>query len=64
MNLTDRRLLRYLVHAVLIKLAVLALLWWVFVRDARLPVDTDATARQLGAPAVVSTQGLTQGASQ
>ena len=53
MNLTDRRLLRYLVHAVLIKLAVLALLWWAFVRDARLPVDTDATARQLGAPAVV-----------
>ena len=64
MNLTDRRLLRYLVHAVLIKLVVLVLLWWAFVRDARLPVDADATARQVGAPAVVSTQGLTQGVSK
>lgn len=64
MNLNDRRLLRYLVNAVLLKLAVLALLWWVFVRDARVPVDADATARKVGAEAVVSTQGLTQGVSK
>ena len=35
MNLNDRRLLRYLIHAVLIKLAVLTLLWFVFIRDAK-----------------------------
>ncbi|WP_422844782.1 cytochrome oxidase putative small subunit CydP [Acidovorax sp. M2(2025)] len=60
MNPIDRRLWRYLMHAVLIKLAVLVLLWWVFVRDARVPVDADAAARQAGAAAVVSTEGASQ----
>ncbi|RKR69359.1 hypothetical protein C8C94_3889 [Acidovorax sp. 94] len=59
MNLNDRRLLRYLVHAVLIKLAVLTLLWLAFVRDARVAVDADAAARQVGT-AAVSTEGASK----
>ena len=59
MNLNDRRLLRYLIHAVLIKLAVLTLLWFAFVRDARVAVDADAAARQVGA-AAVSTEGASK----
>ena len=47
MNLADRRLVRHLAIAVVLKLAVLALLWQVFVRDARVPVDAAiATARE------------------
>ena len=42
MNLADRRLVRHLAIAVVLKLAVLALLWQVFVRDARVPVDAAA----------------------
>jgi hypothetical protein len=58
MNLNDRRLLRSLVHAVLIKLAVLTLLWFAFVRDARVPVDADAAARQAGT--AVSAEGVSK----
>lgn len=57
-NLNDRRLLRYLVHAVLIKLAVLTLLWFVFIRDARVAVDADAAAAQMGT--AVPTQGASK----
>lgn len=42
MNLADRRLLRHLFIAVVLKLVVLAVLWHVFVRDARVPVDAAA----------------------
>ena len=45
--MTHQRLLRHLAVAVLIKLAVLVLLWWLFVRDARVTVDTDGAARHL-----------------
>lgn len=58
MNLNDRRLLRYLIHAVLIKLAVLTLLWFVFIRDARVAVDADAAAAQMGT--TVPTQGASK----
>ena len=46
MNLNDRRLLRYLIHAVLIKLAVLTLLWFVFIRGAKVAVDGAAVPTQ------------------
>ena len=49
MNLNDRRLLRYLIHAVLIKLAVLTLLWFVFIRDAKVAVHAAAAAKQMAA---------------
>jgi hypothetical protein len=58
MTQDERRLLRHLVTAVLIKLAVLVVLWFAFVRDARVSVDTDRAAAQMGSPAI------SQGASK
>jgi hypothetical protein len=57
MTCDERRLVRHLVIAVTVKLALLAALWWLFVRDARVHVDADQTAAQLGAPP--STSGAT-----
>jgi len=48
MNHDERRLTRHLFIAVAVKLAVLALLWWVFVRDAQVPTDADQTAAHIG----------------
>jgi hypothetical protein len=44
-------LLRHLTLAVVLKLAVLAVLWWAFVRDAGVRVDSEAAAAHLGVPA-------------
>jgi 4-amino-4-deoxy-L-arabinose transferase-like glycosyltransferase len=49
MTRQDRRLVRHLAIAVALKLAVLAALWWAFVRDERVSVDAAATAAHLGA---------------
>lgn len=54
----ERRLLRHLVTAVLVKLVVLVALWFAFVRDARVSVDTDRVAAQIGRSAI------SQGASK
>jgi hypothetical protein len=48
MNHDEQRLLRHLVIAVTVKLALLTALWWLFVRDDRLHVDADQTAAQMG----------------
>ena len=50
--------LRVFVCAVLIKLAVLTLLWFVFIRDAKVAVDAAAAAKQMGA--AVPTQGASK----
>lgn len=50
MAIQNRRLLRHLAIAVLIKLALLTVLWWAFVRDSRVTVGADAIANRLGAP--------------
>ena len=44
----ERRLVRHLVTAVLVKLAVLVGLWWGFVRDQRVEADTAQTAAHIG----------------
>jgi hypothetical protein len=44
----DRRLARHLFVAVTIKVAVLAVLWWVFVRDHQVPVDAERAADRFG----------------
>lgn len=49
MSHPDQRLLRHLIIAVLIKLALLTVLWWLFVRDARVHVDAHAVGDRLGA---------------
>lgn len=58
MTSADRRLLRHLITAVMIKLVVLTALWWLFIRDARVPVDTDRIGQHLGG--VVSSQGASK----
>lgn len=49
--MTDQRLLRHLIVAIVVKLAALAGLWWWLVRDARVSVDADAAAAWVTAPA-------------
>ncbi|MDO9600346.1 MAG: hypothetical protein Q7J47_21710 [Azoarcus sp.] len=53
---SDHRLVRELVWVVVIKLALITALWWGFVRDAKVPVDTGHMAAQLIAPANTRTQ--------
>ena len=43
----DRLLLRKLATVLVLKLVVLTGLWWGFVREQRVPVDTDTAATQL-----------------
>jgi hypothetical protein len=62
MTPADRRLLRQLIIAVLIKILVLTVLWWVFVRDERVEVDGDGVADRISA--VVSSQASSQASSQ
>lgn len=49
----ERRLLGHLIVAVVLKLVVLTLLWWMFVRDSQVPVDAEQSARQLGLDSAV-----------
>lgn len=51
MTRDERRLLRHLVIAVLVKLAVLVVLWALFVRGAAVHAGSDRTAAHLAAPA-------------
>lgn len=55
MNHADRRLFRHLLIVVLVKLVVLTILWWTFVREARVSVDPERAAARITAPA--TTQG-------
>ncbi len=48
MKAAQDRLVRHLVIAVALKLAVLTALWWAFVRDERVGVDVDRAAAHLG----------------
>ncbi|EGF31082.1 hypothetical protein IMCC9480_383 [Oxalobacteraceae bacterium IMCC9480] len=55
MTPSDKRLLRKLILAVLIKLVVLAALWWLFIRDAGVSVDDNGVADRI--TGTTSTQG-------
>jgi hypothetical protein len=52
MTAEERRLLHHLTIAVGLKLVVLTLLWWAFVRDDRVNVDAQRAAAQIGVGAV------------
>ncbi|MBH2018717.1 cytochrome oxidase putative small subunit CydP [Polaromonas sp.] len=55
----DKTLLQKLALALVIKLLLLAALWWGFVRDQRVVVDGDAAAAQLlGSGNVKNPQGV------
>ncbi|MBU4181361.1 MAG: hypothetical protein A3B67_04995 [Burkholderiales bacterium RIFCSPHIGHO2_02_FULL_66_10] len=47
MDFRDRFLLRKLAAVLVIKLVFLTGLWWGFVREQRVAVDTDAAASQM-----------------
>jgi hypothetical protein len=47
--MSDQRLLRHLSVAIVLKFAALAVLWWVFVRDAGVTVDSAAAAQHVAA---------------
>lgn len=49
MKAAQDHLLRHLVIAVALKLAVLVGLWWAFVRDERVGIDVERAAAHLGA---------------
>ncbi len=55
MTPNDKRLLRHLIIAVLIKLVVLTALWWLFIRDARVSVDSERVADKISG--ATSSQG-------
>lgn len=44
MNRRDREIRREIVLVILLKLLALTALWWCFVRDARVTVDTEEAA--------------------
>ncbi|MBU6259010.1 MAG: hypothetical protein KGJ30_17780 [Burkholderiales bacterium] len=43
----DPRLRRHLAITIVVKLLLLALLWWAFVRDAGVPVDAERAAAHI-----------------
>lgn len=49
MNAAQDPLLRHLVIAIALKLAVLAGIWWVFVRGEQVGIDVERAAAHLGA---------------
>jgi len=57
MTRDESRLVRHLAIAILVKLALLVALWWVFVRDHRVNVDADRAASQIGATANIPIEG-------
>ena len=58
MTISDKRLLRHLLAAVLIKLVLLSVLWWLFIRDSHVSVDPNIVGNRFGVP--TSTQGASK----
>ncbi|AOE61282.1 cytochrome oxidase putative small subunit CydP [Pseudomonas corrugata] len=58
MTISDKRLRRQLLTAVVIKLLVLTVLWWMFIRDSRVSVDSNTIGDRFGVP--TSTQGASK----
>ena len=49
MTVADARLIRHLAIVVTLKLVVLGVLWWAFVRDDRVAIDVERAGAHLGA---------------
>ena len=58
MTISDKRLRRHLLTAVVIKLLVLTVFWWLFIRDSRVSVDSNTIGDRFGVP--TSTQGASK----
>jgi hypothetical protein len=50
MNFSDQALVKKLAIVLVLKLAVLVVLWWFFVRDQRVVVDSSSVASQFSTP--------------
>ncbi|WP_349629926.1 cytochrome oxidase putative small subunit CydP, partial [Pseudomonas corrugata] len=48
MTISDKRLRRHLLTAVVIKLLVLTVLWWLFIRDSHVSVDSNTIGDRIG----------------
>ena len=57
MYFSDQTLIKKLALVLVLKLAILLAIWWVFVRQQSVAVDASVVAAQLLQPAVDSTQG-------
>ena len=57
MYFSDQTLIKKLALVLVLKLAILLAIWWVFVRQQSVAVDASCVAAQLLQPAVDSTQG-------
>ncbi len=57
MNLSDRTLIQKLALVLVLKLVVLFALWWWFVRDQGIQVDSSRVAAQVLQAAPLTTQG-------
>jgi hypothetical protein len=57
MNLSDKNLFNNLAIALVLKLAILVALWWVYVRDQRVAVDGNSVAAQFLTRAPTTAQG-------
>lgn len=60
MNLSDKTLVKKLAVVLVLKLAILVALWWVFVRDHCVAIDGDRVAAQFLTPAPTKAQGSKQ----
>lgn len=60
MSTLKNPLVKKLAVVLLIKLAVLAALWWFFVRDQRVTVDTNGVAAQFLQSAPIPASGVSQ----
>jgi hypothetical protein len=57
MDLSDKKLVKKLAVVLVLKLAILIGLWWVFVRDHRIAVDGNSVAAQFLTPVPTTAQG-------
>jgi hypothetical protein len=63
MNPDGSRLLRHLSVAVALKLAVLAALWWVFIRDQAVDTGSEQTASHFAIPAAPAVPAVPAGST-
>ncbi|MBF6039556.1 hypothetical protein H8F22_11810 [Pseudomonas sp. P154a] len=58
MTISDKQLQRHVLTAVVIKLLLLTVLWWLFIRDSHVSVDSNTIGNRFGVP--TSTQGASK----
>ncbi len=58
MTISDKLLRRHLLTAIVIKLLLLTVLWWLFIRDSHVSVDSNTIGNRFGVP--TSTQGASK----